>query len=83
MKDLHHSDILTYALTRMATEFARDKQRTLRELQKWIGESNHRRGLGGSLHEELDDAGPGYTIRTPQSEQIKEDTDTHSTKTIS
>jgi amino acid transporter len=82
MKDLHHSDILTYALTRMANEFARDKQGTLRELQKYIGESNHRRGLGGSLHEELDDTGPGYKIRTPQSEQIEKDRDTHSSKTI-
>src|SRR5271154_5305587 len=36
MQDLHHSDILSFALTRMATEFARDKQGTLRDLQKCI-----------------------------------------------
>ena len=47
MQDLHHSDILTYALTRMAAEFARDKQGTLRDLQKCIEEGHHRHGLGG------------------------------------
>src|SRR6202044_2925173 len=30
MQNLHHSDILTYALTRMSSEVARDKQGTLR-----------------------------------------------------
>jgi hypothetical protein len=66
MQDLHHSDILTYALTRMASEFARDKQGTLKGLQKCIDDLNNRRGLGNSYYEELDDTGPGYAIRTPQ-----------------
>jgi amino acid transporter len=64
MQDLHHSDILTYALTRMASEFARDKQGTLKDLRKCIEESHHRRGLGGPVYDELDDIGPGYAIQT-------------------
>src|ERR1700727_2800980 len=44
MQDLHHSDILTYALTRMEAEFARDKQGTLRDLQRCMEESQHRHG---------------------------------------
>jgi amino acid transporter len=66
MQDLHHSDILTYALTRLGTEFARDKQATLKGLQQCIDETNNRRRLGDVRHEELDEAGPGYSIRAPQ-----------------
>ena len=65
MQDLHHSDILTYALTHMASEFARDKQETLKGLQKCIDETNNRRGLGTLRYEELDESGPGYAIRAP------------------
>src|ERR1700761_5337291 len=79
MEDLHHSDILTYALTRMATEFARDKQGTLRDLQRCIDESHHRRGLGGVRHEELDEAGPGYAIRAPKTAPR---TDDHEVNTV-
>ena len=31
---LHHSDIVTYALTRLASEYARDKQETLKGLKR-------------------------------------------------
>jgi amino acid transporter len=80
MQDLHHSDILTYALTRMAAEFARDKQGTLRDLQKCIEESHHRHGLGALPYEEIDEAGPGYAIRAPHSEVKIEDHVATSTK---
>lgn len=62
MQELHHSDILTYALTRMANEYAHDKQGTLRDLKECIAEANRHRGLGGSRYDVLDDAGPGYSI---------------------
>ena len=81
MQDLHHSDILTYALTRMANEFARDKQGTLKDLQKCIEEGHHRHGLGGMRYEEVDEAGPGYAIQAPRSEVKTEDNATTSTKT--
>ena len=32
--DLHHSDIITYALTRLAGQYAREKQEILRDLRK-------------------------------------------------
>ncbi|MGC9159059.1 MAG: APC family permease [Terracidiphilus sp.] len=35
MQDLHHSDIITYALTRLAGQYARDKQEILRELRNY------------------------------------------------
>ncbi len=31
--DLHHSDIITYALTRLAGQYAREKQEILRDLR--------------------------------------------------
>ena len=33
--DLHHSDIITYALTRLAGQYARDKQEILRDLRNY------------------------------------------------
>jgi len=64
MRNLHHSDIVTYALTRMASEFARDKSATLNGLHNYLERANHRRGLGNVYHEEMDKSGPGYAIRT-------------------
>jgi len=65
MEHLHHSDIVSYALAHMANEFARDKQETLKGLRECMDQIHHRRGLGRSFHEEMDDTGPGYAIRTP------------------
>ena len=72
MHNLHHSDILTYALTHMASEFARDKDGTVKGLQKCIEDINNRHGLGASYYEELDEAGPGYAIRAPSSDASEE-----------
>ena len=81
MQGLHHSDILSYALTRMASEFARDKEGTLKGLQKCIEDSHHRHGLGTMRFEELDEAGPGYAVSGPRSETRTEDEAAASTKT--
>ena len=35
--DLHHSDIITYALTRLAGQYAREKQEILRDLRNCHG----------------------------------------------
>jgi hypothetical protein len=35
MLDLHHSDIITYALTRLAGQYAREKQEVLRDLRNY------------------------------------------------
>jgi amino acid transporter len=37
--DLHHSDIITYALTRLAGQYARDKQEILRDLRNYRSSS--------------------------------------------
>jgi hypothetical protein len=81
MHDLHHSDILSYALTRMASECARDRERTLEDLQKCIEDNQHRHGLGSLRFEELDKVGPGYAIQAPHSETKTEEDAATATKT--
>jgi amino acid transporter len=48
MQDLHHSDIITYALTRLAGQYAREKQEILRDLRNYrAAESPGGLRLGG------------------------------------
>ncbi|HEX4322798.1 MAG TPA: APC family permease [Acidobacteriaceae bacterium] len=35
MQDLHHSDIITYALTRLASQYAREKQEIIKDLRSY------------------------------------------------
>ena len=46
MQGLHHSDIMTYALTRLAMDYARDKQETLRSLRRYTQEGGRDAQLG-------------------------------------
>ncbi len=63
MQDLHHSDILTYALTRLATEYSGDRTETLRKLRLSIEESSQRRGLGGiSRFHGMNDDDPEFSL---------------------
>jgi hypothetical protein len=55
MQGLHHSDIVTYALTRMAMDYARDRQETLRDLRRFTQDSGR-------------DSRLGITSRTPDRE---------------
>ena len=64
MQQLHHSDVVTYALTRLATDFARDKQETLSGMRQCMTEIQPK-GLG-ARYDKLADAGPGYSIRAPR-----------------
>ncbi len=46
--DLHHSDIITYALTRLAGQYAREKQEILRDLRNYrAADSPNTMRLGG------------------------------------
>ena len=63
---LHHSDIVTYALTRLATQYARDKEGTVTGLQQCIEEvSHHKAGLGTRRYVPIEDSGPGLSIHAP------------------
>ncbi len=65
MQDLHHSDILTYAITRLASEYMHDRQSIQKGLQHCMSQSL-KRGLGNSRVDVIDDAGPGYAITATQ-----------------
>ncbi len=62
MQHLHHSDIITYAITRVAKEFKQDKETTLAGLKQCIDDASNHRGLGSLRYDLLDDSGPGYSI---------------------
>jgi hypothetical protein len=50
VQDLHHSDIITYALTRLAGQYAREKVEILRELRNYrAAESPSLRGPGQEI----------------------------------
>ena len=53
MHDLHHSDILSYAITRVATEYSHNREALLADLKRCVEESSHR-GLGTSRNTLLD-----------------------------
>ncbi len=61
MQDLHHSDILTYAITRLAGEYVHDKQSIQQGLKGRI-QKEPNRGLGRTRVDLVDEAGPGYAI---------------------
>ncbi len=42
MQYLHHTDIVTYALTRLASEYARDKVETLKDLRRYTQDGRRR-----------------------------------------
>jgi hypothetical protein len=41
MEYLHHTDIVTFALTRLASEYGRSKEETLKELHAYTKNSQH------------------------------------------
>lgn len=51
MQGLHHSDIVTYALTRLAGEYARDKQETLKDLRHSALTGHQMKGLAAPYPE--------------------------------
>jgi amino acid transporter len=69
VQDLHHSDIITYALTRLAGQYAREKQEILRDLRNYkAAESPGGLRLGGQLISPgtSPNAPPGMPSRAPE-----------------
>ena len=71
MHDLHHSDVISYALTRMASEFNRDREGTLRDLRKSIEEQNNWQRLGSPRYDSLDGESLDYSVDSFQA--VKDD----------
>ncbi len=65
MQDLHHSDIVRFALTRLAAEYAREREETLKDLRRSIGSGRAHPDTG--IHpSQLTDPGYEYTVRAPK-----------------
>jgi amino acid transporter len=69
MQGLHHSDIVTYALTRLATEYARDKVETVKELRRYTQDGNRSSTSLGHSGRGPYRGGPDYSIPAPRSPQ--------------
>jgi amino acid transporter len=66
LQNVHHSDVVTFALTRLATDFVHDKDETVRSLRQSLEEIQQPTGLGGKRFDRLEKLGPGYSIRAPK-----------------
>jgi hypothetical protein len=69
MEYLHHTDIVTYALTRLATEYARDKTETLKDLRRYTQDGRHSHNMLGQLPQGARDPGERYAIPAPKPER--------------
>ena len=69
MQELHHSDILTYAISSMARELARDKSGTLTRLRTCMERVEQHRGLGGvhfeQIGQDFDETAAGSSVILP------------------
>jgi hypothetical protein len=67
MQGLHHTDIVTYALTRLATEYARDKGETLKDLRRYTQDGSPSSTAIGSSSRVSPRGGFDYSIPAPRS----------------
>jgi amino acid transporter len=65
MQGLHHSDIVSYALTRLASEYARDRTETIRGLRRCM--KNETPALPAQ-RQESPGGGYEYTVRAPKAD---------------
>jgi amino acid transporter len=66
MQNLHHSDIVTHALTRLAAEYARDKEETLIGLRRRIHDGTPPSARLGEVRNPVTQPGGDYAVRAPR-----------------
>ena len=76
MQGLHHSDIVTYALTRLAVEYARDKQETLRDIRRYRRDGSKTGTLTSPSTPKFGKEGLDYSIPAPKPSTEQSDHDT-------
>ncbi|MGC2401382.1 MAG: APC family permease [Acidobacteriaceae bacterium] len=67
MQNLHHSDIVTHALTRLAAEYARDKEETLIGLRRRVQDGSVTARLG-EVRNPVTQPGNEYAVRAPRAD---------------
>ncbi len=63
---LHHSDIVTYALTRLATEYGRDKQEILKGLRRSLQDGTRQHALASAKYPKFTEGPSDYDILSPK-----------------
>jgi amino acid transporter len=66
MQYLHHTDIVTYALTRLASEYARDKVETLKDLRRYTQDGRHDNNLLAHMPQAPTGPSSRYAIPAPK-----------------
>ncbi|HTV04931.1 MAG TPA: APC family permease [Acidobacteriaceae bacterium] len=69
LQKLHHTDIVTYALTRLASEYARDKIETLKELRRYTQGDHRDDNLLSHIPQGPTGPTSKYAITAPKPEQ--------------
>jgi amino acid transporter len=69
MQYLHHTDIVTYALTRLASEYARDKVETLKELRRFTQDEHRDTNMLGHIPQGPVGPAARYAIPAPKPER--------------
>src|SRR5271170_6245876 len=76
MQGVHHSDIVTYALTRLAIEYARDKQETLRDIRRYRKDGSKSGTIKSPSTPKFGKEGLDYSIPAPKPSSGESDHDT-------
>jgi len=71
LKDLHHSDVVSFALTRLATDYVHDKAGTTIGLRENLDATAQPIAPGDRRYERLEPLGPGLSIRAPKPDDQK------------
>jgi amino acid transporter len=74
MAKLHHSDIVTYALTRLASDYARDKQETLKGLRRSAMDTKDPQSSLAPRYRRITGTPNDYDILAPKPNADKSDT---------
>ena len=69
MQSLHHTDIVTYALTRLASEYARDKAEVLKGLRRYTKDENRDDNMMSHLPQGPNAPEPRYSLPTSEREK--------------
>lgn len=73
MQSLHHTDIVTYALTRLASEYARDKEETMKDLRRYTQRAHRDENMISHMPQGPAGSAPMHGISAPKAEHGEDD----------
>lgn len=73
VQSLHHTDIVTYALTRLASEYARDKEETMKDLRRYTQRAHRDENMIGHMPQGPAGSASMHGIPAPKAECGEDD----------